>query len=248
MSVAASDLKVYGAANQPMADTGTVGGAIDETRFHGITQFASAATPQIVSDNAGDTMNVTIEGRNAGGSVISETNALNGTTAVTFSNTFERILKVTIASTASGTVTVKEGAGGTTRITMVSGVVVAQIFFAKSASESGQTIRYEKFFWKNTNGTDTLNAAQVDLTADPATSCEFALEDAKDDNGTSTNRETLPSGIGSFFDDNNAQDVPGSPAQLAAGEKIGVWIKMTRAADAAAVKSTFTTELAGTTT
>jgi len=245
MAIASTDLKAFGAANMVDADTGTVGGAIDETHKVEFTQFASAAIPYAESDNAGDTMNMTIEGRNAAGEIISETKALNGTTPVGFTTmgSAERILKVTLASAASGTVVVKEGSGGTTRITIEAGITDVTAFFRKSASAGTQQVRYEKFFWLNDHATLSLTSAQVTLTADPASRIRIALEDAVDDTGTSTNRATEPSGIGSWTDDSSAINVPGG--SLAAQERIGVWAEQTLPADDPPNKSTFTTQLSG---
>ncbi len=245
MPIASSDLKLYGCANMPDDDTSTWGGAIATTKKPVFTPFSAAARPEADSDNAGDTMNLTIEGRNAAGSVISEQNALNGTTAVLWTATYERILLATLASAATGTVTVAEGTGGTVRLTFEPGITQIMAMFRKAASSASAETRYEKVFFKNEHGTLTLTAAQVRLTADPASKIEIGVHTAKGDSATITNRKTAPAGI-TFVDDNVAQNVPTN--ELAAGEDIGVWIKQSLDADNAPVHSTFTVQISGQTT
>jgi len=243
MSIAASDLIAYGSASRPIDDVSTTGGAIDTTDRPDFTQFTANAVPAIVSDGA-DTRNVTIEGRNAAGAIVSETNALNGTTEVVFATTMERILTITIASSSgTRTVTVKQGAGGATRATVSINETSRTAFFRRSASESGGTIRYEKLFWKNTHATLTLNAAQITLTADPDARIRVGVAGSLNDTATVANRKTSP-GV-TFVDDGVAQNVP--TTIMAAGDRIGVWVEMNLPASDAAHRTTFTTQLSGTT-
>ncbi|GAF88322.1 unnamed protein product, partial [marine sediment metagenome] len=73
MSVAASDLQVYGAANMPEDDSSTVGGAVDESIKVVFTDLASNDTIDMVSDDAGDTDQVyRAYGFNAAGARITE--------------------------------------------------------------------------------------------------------------------------------------------------------------------------------
>ncbi len=116
--------------------------------------------------------------------------------------------------------------------------------FLRSASESGATTRYDKMHWLNDNETLTLNLAQVQLTVDPSSKIRQGVHTAKDDSATITNRETAPGGV-TFVDDSVQQAVPGNT--LEAASAIGVWIEMQLTADDSPVRSTFTTELAGTT-
>jgi hypothetical protein len=85
MPIATTDLVQFASANMPDIDTGTSGGAIDTLRRSDFTQIAANDTIQALSSSAGDTMNLTVEGRNAAGQVVTETKALTGTTAITFS-------------------------------------------------------------------------------------------------------------------------------------------------------------------
>lgn len=246
MAILASDLKLNLSANRPTADTGTSGGAISTTSRPLSAQFSAAARPEIDSDNAADTMNVTIVGRNAAGVEISETKALNGTTAVLFDATYERIMRITLASGAAGTVTVAQGTGGTVRHTFAAGELVAAILFQGSASDpSVQTQRYEKTFWRNAHGSLALTAAEVMLTDDPDSRFHAAVAGSVDDTESVADRTTAPSGE-TFVDDDVAQTVPGG--SVAAGSAIGHWIRQTLSAGASPAKSTLTSQLAGLTT
>lgn len=272
MSVIASDLVVYGAANIAESDSGTQGGAIDTTVRYVFDSASLVNDPTasggdgeltVVSSNGADTMNITVTGRNAGGSIVSQTIALNGTTVVDLTtNTFERILKVELASSAAGTVTLADnanGAGtiGNTIVAIESGVTdIRTPFYNVSSDASGGSSRsfYEKVFIKNNNSTNSLLGAIISENSDPSGNVTFALEDAVDDTGTSTNRVTAPSGatIGSSgFDSADkalADELDAATADLAAGSAIGVWLCLTLAAGTAAAKTTYTMDIEGSTT
>ena len=105
MSISNSDLVIYMASNKPTNDTSLAGGDINSSIRATFTDPSSAATIKFVSTNALDVQNVAVTGRNAGGSIISETLAINGTTTVTTSNIYERILTCVLASGAAGVIT-----------------------------------------------------------------------------------------------------------------------------------------------
>lgn len=245
MSVSASDLIRYGSANHVTDDSSTVGGAIDTAARPLDSQFSAAAAPQVVSDNAGDTMNCTIVGRTSAGAISSQTQALTGTTPVDFT-TLQRIHSITLASGPSGTVTVTQGSGGTTRHTFAAGETDAFTWFQRSVSATGSTsTRYEKAFWKNTSGDTDLTDAEVTLTADPNSNYRIGLDASQDASTSSTNRVTAPGGI-SFVDDSVAISVPGTDLEF--GNAIGYWVEQSLSAGEGADQDTFTTELAGGTT
>lgn len=246
MPIVAADLVAYGPANLVEDDTSTAGGDRVVARRPNLDQFSASAIPHIESDNAGDTtQTVTIVGRNAAGAKISEVQTLNGTTPVAFTNTFERILKVTKSATTTGTVLVKQGSGGTTRVTLAPAELISFAFFIDASSDpSAQKDRYELIYWQNTHGTLSLTSATVDLTADPASKILFKMHTAVGNAGTITNRKTSPGGT--FLDDNNPTSLPGD-GNLDAGEYIGVWINQRLSAGDSPVKNSFTTKLAGTT-
>lgn len=249
MSVVASDLIVFGAASRPNDDTSTSGGAIDTVARPLDQQLTANDTIDVVSDGA-DTRDVVITGRADDGTVVSETLTLSGTTTVTGTQTFERILTISLsAADTARTVTVSDtDAGDGTLHTFNPNETDAYIHFRRSSSESTQTTRYEKDFWKNTNGSTALQSATITLTADPSSNIQIAVEDAQDDTESVADRTTAPTGITAdgFVDDGTAVSIPGS--DLGAGAAIGFWAELTLAADEAAQKSSFTTEIAGETT
>lgn len=248
MAVADSDLVFYLSASMPEDDASTSGGAINTAARLLDQQLGSNDTVDVVSDGA-DTRDVTITGRDAGGAIVSETLTLNGATPVTGSQTFERILKIVLSATdASRTVTVSDGdSGDGTLHTFNPDEDTARALFYDAASESSQTQRYEKVFARNTNGTDTLTNAEVQNTTDPEGVMDIALAATKDDAVSVANRETEPDAgdlVGEWTAENTPISVPSG--QLAAGEAIGIWFRMTLSADQAAGKSDVDPQVSGT--
>ena len=204
--------------------------------------MAANDTLEMLSSAAGDTtQTVTVTGRDAAGSIATEVKTLNGTTVVSFTTTLERVLKMVMSATAVGTITVRRSASGPTVATLAIGETNSHISFQRSASEAGATTRYEKFFWKNTHATLTLQNAKVTLTADPDSKIKLALAATKDDSATVTNRKTSP-GL-TFVDDSVDQTVPGGTLEAASG--IGTWIEQSLLANDTARRTTYTTKLAG---
>ncbi len=243
MPIAASDLVLYASANMPTNDTDPSGGAVATTVRPVFTQMTANAQIAVVSDGA-DTRSITILGRKPDGALVSEVLTLNGTTEVLSTNTYERLLRATLSSAnASRTVTIKQGAGGSTLATIPPNEVGITATFIDSSSSGSTENRYEKVFWRNNHASLTLTNAKVTLTADPAGKIRIGLATAKNDTGSVTNRKTAPAGV-TFVDDNVAVDVPGGT--LEAGSAIGVWVNQTLAPNDAPVRSTYTLQLAGT--
>lgn len=253
MSVADTDLVVYGAANHAESDSGTQGGAIDTT-----VRLVPASSSlfntledevEILSSNAGDTsQTVTVTGRLASGAIVAEAMSLNGTTVVTSSNTFERLLKIVVSGSHTGTITVRKESDNTSIVAIESGVLtIRRPFYNVSADVSGGSSRvfYEKVFVKNNHSTLALLAATISEQSDSEGQITFALDSAVNGTTTSTNRVTAPaSGVSSF--DSSAKAVPGT--DLAAGAKIGVWLALTLPAGDPATKATYTLRTAGSST
>ena len=116
MSIVNTELLLYWALNRPENDVDTVGGAIDLDWRPTFTQMSTNDTIEAVSDNAGDTMNLTVVGRSATGAIVTQTKALNGTTFIAMDTlgTIERTLKAYVASDPAGTVTVRRATGDVT--------------------------------------------------------------------------------------------------------------------------------------
>jgi hypothetical protein len=242
MPIVATDLKKYGAASRPEDDSAASGGAIDDTCVLEVTQMPFTTTLEAVSSAAGDTMVLTITGRSGSGAIVTQGLALTGTTVKAFPQIFERFLKASLASAPAGNVTIRLNAGGATVVVIPAGKTKASVMFINSASEVAQTIRYEKEFWKNEHASLTLTTATIKLTADPSSSIRIGCESAKNGAQSVANRKTTPGSV-TFVDDGVAQSLPGGT--LEANSTIGVWVEMTRGASAAAIKTSFTTELAG---
>jgi hypothetical protein len=250
MSVVATDLVYYASANMPEDNASPSGGAIDTT-CRVVPDSASlfnalADTIDYVSSSAGDTMNVTVTGRDAQGRIVQETKVLNGTTTVNGTVSFQSIEKVVVAAAHAGTVTLKKNTGAATIVALEPGVLtVRRLFYGAAADVAGGASRtfYEKFFVKNNNGTNALLSAQVSETSDPAAVFAFALATAVNDSGSVANRLAAPGGL-TF--NSTAKNVPGT--DLAAGAAIGVWAELTLAAGAAPALYTWGVQVSGQTT
>src|SRR5262245_64311589 len=128
----------------PDTDSGSAGGAIDNLRYVDFAQIGGTDDVEAVSDGA-DTRNLTMEGRNAGGSIVTETKALNGSTFITFSTmgNVERVLKAELASAdASRTVTVRRATGDVTLRTIPPNKRGFLMPFRKCPSDPSSTKNY----------------------------------------------------------------------------------------------------------
>ena len=251
MPIVAADLNLYNAANMPDEDAGTNGGAIDLLRFMDFTQLAADDDVEAVSDNAADTMNLTIEGRTAAGSIVSETKALTGTTAIIFSTlgVVNRVIKAELASAAAGILTIRRSVGGATVRTLPAGKrgFVAMFRKTKSNATGGGTANYyTKGFWRNDHATLALTTAKVKQNADPDARITHLLAAAVGDSATATNRITAPGAADTqdpdTFDDTD-KSVPGT--DLAAVTAIGVWFRLQLPEADAPHSTTYTSELSG---
>jgi hypothetical protein len=254
MPVDATELIAYCAATVADDDTdANIGGAIDPLRrvVFSTGDISAADAVEVISSSAGDTQNCTVRGRSAAGVDVSQTQALNGTTQVTFNNftggvtTIERVLSVELASVAIGTVTVRKASDNVTISTIPVGERgFRRLWIAATAQASGGSSEtfYEKFFWKNTDGALSLLSAVVSQSADPTGFITHGLAAAVNDSLTTATRKTAPAGI-SFAD--TATAVPGT--DLAAGAAIGVWLRMVLPAGTTPAKSSYTSQIAGTT-
>lgn len=128
--------------------------------------------------------------------------------------------------------------GATTTIRVSKGVVFDQspskivtIYRPNTSAPTGTTV-YEKIFVKNTHATDSLTTAQIaEVVGGSAGHVEFTLETTKNGsgkNGVGNDWTVAPSsGVGTF--DSSTKSVP--TGTLAAGDRIGVWLKNTPATE-----------------
>jgi hypothetical protein len=253
MAISASDILFYAAANKPIDDVSTGGGAIDPDERVVFTDLASPAAVEALSSNGGDTtQTLTVYGRKADGSFVSESVALDGTNVVSFSTigTLERVERALLDGDAAGTVTLRVASGGATVGTIPAGERGFRRLFINAISDpSSPKPYYEKIFIKNAHGSLALLSAIVTESADPSGKVTFCLAASVDDSATNTDRLTSPGGS-DLLDpdtfDGGPQSVPGT--NLAAGSAIGVWVKLSLSAAEAPIKSTWTPQIAGSST
>ena len=254
MSIVASEIIIYGSANIAESDGSTHGGAID-TAVRYVFDDATLANTlneavNVLSDDAVDTSQTyTVTGRNAGGAIISDAISLNGITAVSGVETFERILKTEIDIAHNGNITLRRNSDDTTILITESGVLdVRRPFYDVSADAAGGSSRdfYEKLFIKNTNAVNIYLTAIVIENADPSGKVTFNLEDVQEGTESIADRlNTAPVSVSASFDNAN-KAVPG--VDLGSLSGIGCWLKLTLAAGDAAQKTTYTLQTTGNTT
>jgi hypothetical protein len=253
-SIVASDLVAYAAVNMPTDSVSTVGGAIDATIRCDFTQLAANDTIYAKSTSASDTGNITVIGRNAGGTVVSQTAAIGGTTGINLATlgTVERVLSAVMAAAAVGTVTVGRGTTGTPGPnvrTIPPGEKGFKAIIQQIASSTSAPVNcYAKFFWKNTNGANALLGAQVVENADPTGLVTHALETSVGGSNTAANRVTAPGTVTAFGNVAVTLAAATGTADLASGSAIGVWLLLALATNNAAIRSTYTSEIDGSTT
>jgi hypothetical protein len=246
----AADLAIFCSANMPDVDTGNAGGAIDLLRRPDFTQIAANDTIQAVSSSGSDTtQTVTIEGRNAAGSIVTETKLLTSTTAITFATlgTVERVLKAELSAACAGTVTIRRTTGAVTIRQIPIGERGFVAPFRKLSSDPlVQKNFYAKVFARNGHASQSLLSAQVSQSADPDSRITHLLATAVGDTATSTDRTTAPTTANTqdpdTFDD-TVKSVPGT--DLAAVTAIGVWLRLQLPAADAPHRTTYDLQLAG---
>lgn len=227
----------------PSDDVSTAGGAIDLLRRIDFTQMASNDTIEAISSSAGDTtQTITLRGRLASGAIVTETITLTGTTQIVTVATYERLLKAELSATCAGTVTVRRATGDVLIRTIPIGERGFMAMFRELASDPSTTVTvYTKIFWKNTHATLALTTSLVKQNADASGKVTHATDASVDASTSVANRVTAPGGLGTFDDTDKA--VPGGT--INAGSAIGVWYKLALSAGDAALKTTYTSELAG---
>lgn len=250
MPIADTDLLAFCSVNMPEDDTSLNGGAIDADQRVVFTDLAANDDVEALSAAGGDvTQNVTVWGRKADGTLVSETKVLTGVAATIFSTigVLERIEKVTMDADATGIVTIRRSIAGATIGTIPVGERgFRRLFISAISSPSAPKPYYMKIFLKNAHATLALLSAKVKQNADPTTKITHLLASAVDDSATVANRITVPAAGDTqdpdTFDDTD-KSVPGT--NLAAGSAIGVWLKFSLDTAEAPIKSTYTTELSG---
>ena len=242
MSIIASDIKIYGSAIMPDDDSSTnIGGAVDLTKKIEFTDIAPAGTVEALSSSTADTsQSLTIVGRDAAGVLQTETKTLTGTTAVAFTISLERILKMSLSTAASGTVSIRETVGGEVLATMEPGVTqIRRPFYNAQVPAGGSVKYYEKIFFKNGHATLALTEAKIQKATDPLGKIAFGLESTlggSGTNGSGNNRQVAPSAI-AFS--STEKDVANSKNHTP-GTVQGIWLELTLTSTDPSLKSSFT--------
>ena len=250
MSVADSDIVFYGSAHMAEDDAATaIGGAIDTTTRVIFTRLDAVGEIEIVSTAAADTVAMAVTGRNPAGEVIADVKALNGTTPVAVTGSFERLEKCALAGPAAGTVIVrKAGNAGDLMVFEPGLLTIRRVFLGVVADVAGGASRtwHEKIFIANTHATLALTQATVTLT-DATGAVRFGLAATLDDtdtNGAGNDRLTAPAGV--TLD--AAQKNVVNSQNLSPGRAQGVWLALARAAGAPALNTDFTLAIGGAST
>ena len=250
MSINAAHIQVYASASMPTTDNEQSGGVINSGIRITFTDISATDDIELVSDDANDTQEWIIIGRNAGGSIISETGNLSGTTVVTTTATFERILRMTVDSLPTGIITVRKESDNVT-IGQMSGQItgIFRPFYNAVANPTTERTNdvYEKVFIRNDHLTLNLLSATVqELSSGVYERVEFTLEDAVNDNNSVTGRlNTVPAGNNEAFS-SDTKAVPGT--NLDAGDAIGVWLKLNLPSGQAANEDNYVLRVNGNTT
>ena len=107
-ALAGTDLLIYASANMPTNDTGTSGGAIDETKRVTFGKLLVTGAVDIQSSNSGDTtQTVTVYGQDSTGADVNEVLALNGLTVVIGAQAFATVDRIVVSAAHVGTITVR---------------------------------------------------------------------------------------------------------------------------------------------
>lgn len=169
MAVLTSDIVFYGCANHPNdATTVAIGGAIDTSKKIIFTRLTTTAYLEMISSNAGDTtQTVTIYGVDSVGNVVSEVKTLNGTTEVDFTTNWRRVKRMVVSGAHTGTITIRKNGAAGDIATLETGVLEVRTLHYNVASDPSTTkYFYDKFFIKNTNGTDSASSCVLKEVSD----------------------------------------------------------------------------------
>lgn len=255
MSVASTDLVVYGSATMPEDDTTTnVGGAIaTNIKMEMAADITVTGLIEGVS-LGGNSQTLDVAYRTAAGVAGTELQSLDGATAVAFAASMERILKMTLSRSAGSLVTVRKTSAGTTLGTLPIGVKeIRRPFYLAVAPDSGTKSYYEKVFYHNLHQTLALTSASIYESADPTGNVTFALDgvaaacalNLNVSSGASV-RTSPPGGRITSFDGASKGIRANNNLQPASAQ--GVWLRLLLSNTDAATKTSYTIGAKGSST
>jgi len=252
MPVVANDIRIYAAVNMPEDNSSTVGGAVN-TGIRVVFEDVHVTGPIKCSgsDTAGSG-ELLVRGRNAAGSIISETVTINGTGFTNTSNSYERLLDIRLNHSMSGSVvTTYSNITGALIATLQEGVSgVRRPFYDAAADSAGgaERIFYEKVFVTNQNDVNALLSAQITEVASGLNAeINFGIESGTEGAQTVARRtgtDAVPTGVTTF----GAGPVSFPGTDLGTNENRGLWLQMTLAAGASATNSFYQFSVTGNTT
>lgn len=229
MAVTASDIVIYASQYKPKNDTDTSGGDINSGLRVTFTDIVSTDVVELLSSSASDSGNVVITGRNSAGILLNETVALSGTTTVSGSQQFERIVSAIYSSTPVGDITLRDAStDASIGVIYTNESGFERVFYDATANQAGgdDKILYEKVFVKNNNTSTALNNVTVgEVATGLYTIIEFGLEEVKQSSESTANRTVVPTGVNTFGD--NASSGLPQDGYLNPLDYQGVWLKLT---------------------
>jgi len=247
MSVVDSDIVLYASQDMPVNDTDTSGGAINS----GIrVVFTDIIATDVVegSGTESDSGTLTITGRNTAGSVVTDNITLLGTTLVSGTQAFERILIVQNDEAASGEIVLRDhltNSGIGSIYANESGF--RRPFYDATAAAPGGSDKelYEKIYLMNLNTVNALLGATItEVVTGVYTKVAFATEDTLASTQSVANRVAVPTGTGPYG--SGASGVPGTDLQPLG--YLGVWLQLDLNAGDAAQNSFYQLQIDGSTT
>ncbi len=249
MAVISDNLVLYASANMPQNDSNTSGGSINSGVRVTFSDPSPAAQVIVFSSSASDTsQTLALVGRNPAGSIVTESLSLDGTTNVTSSNTFERLLTADLSAGAVGVITVSgNGVNKIADIPIGESGFLRPFYDATSSASSSKTL-YEKIFVKNNNTSSTLDGATLIPVAATglASQITYGMENGKGSPQSVSDRTTAPTGVDTFG--SGASGVyPNGTGNLVAHDYQGFWLKLSLEANESAINSFYDIQVSGTT-
>lgn len=248
MPVSSSDIVFYASDNMPQDDVSVAGGDINSGLRVVFTDIVATDIVEAVSTNTGDVQFVSVFGRNVSGIAQTDTFALSGTTLVSGSLPFERILKITIDSLALGTITFRDAAGDTGIASIPigeTGIIRPFINATADAFGGSDKVFYNKVFLKNNNVVSVLQSATITESVTGIYNItQFGLEKTSQYTESVATRLTAPTGVTSYG--SGVSGLPGT--NLDPLEYQGVWLQLTANDGEAATNSFYQMLVQGVTT
>lgn len=248
MSIVASEIVFYSSNAMPQDDSSPAGGDINSGIRVVFDDIDTTGSIRAVSDSAADVGNLTIVGRDNAGVIVSESFALSGTTAVSGSQVFERILTASTDYVATGTVSLSDAS----TLTGIGSIFPNESgflrpFYNAIAEPFGGSnkVLYEKIFLKNNNTTNALLTANIEeISSGLFAITEFGLEKSQQYTESIANRLTVPTGVTNYGD--GPSGVAGTNISPLSYQ--GVWLRLTLNAGTAAANSFYQLRVQGNTT